>query len=142
MSFTRITNITVNGGCMPMGGMMPPPPPPMMGGCCHNRPLWGFGFPGHPYMNGAMAAGMCTGMALAIPGVMQGIGQAAKWTYNNILKPVGSFAWNNVLKPVWNFAHDNILRPLGKGLKWVWDHTLGWVFKQMDKIGSKKTDKS
>ena len=27
---------------------------------------------------------------------------------------------------------NDILKPIGKGLKWVWDHTLGWVFKKME----------
>lgn len=137
MHFTQITNITVRGGVP----MMPPPPmmaPPMMGGVCHRSPIFSFGFPCRPMMNDAMAAGMLTGAALAMPGVLNGIGRAAKWTFNNVLKPVGQFAWNNILKPVGTFAYNNILRPIGKGLKWVWDHSLGWVFKQMDKIGSKK----
>jgi hypothetical protein len=35
-------------------------------------------------------------------------------------------------EPAWNFVKNDILKPIGKGLKWIWDHTLGWVFKKVE----------
>lgn len=120
-------------GCMPMAPMpmtpctifgptpypvapMPMAPVPMFPiGCCYP-------------MSDAMAAGYCTGAILGMPGVLNAIGDGLKWGYNNIIKPV----WNGVVKPAWNFVKNDILKPIGKGLKWVWDHTLGWVFKKME----------
>ncbi len=87
--------------------------------------------PMYPYSN-AMATGYCIGTAMAMPGALQAIGTGLQWGYNNIVKPV----WNSVVKPVWNFAKNEVLRPIGAGLRWVWDHTLGWVFKKIEGVAA------
>ena len=122
VSITR--NINISGCGMPMMGMMPMggycrPAMSIFGGYC--APVMGCG------MSNAMAAGLCVGAACAIPGVLSGIGSALKFGYNHILKPAGIWTYNNILKPI------------GSGLKWVWDHTLGWVIK---KISGKKAEKA
>jgi len=71
-------------------------------------------------MNNSVAAGWCVGRALSFPGVLSGIGTAAKWSYNHILKPVGNFAWNKVLKPAG--------QAIGKAASWLWNNTLGRLF--------------
>ena len=78
-------------------------------------------------MSDAMAAGFCTGAILGMPGAVQAIGAGLKWGYNNIIKPV----WNGVVKPAWNFVKNDILKPIGSGLKWLWDHSLGWCLKKL-----------
>lgn len=112
------------------------------------RPHCGFGmsiFPGFfaqtPIMNNYMAAGFCTGLLLGTPGVLGGIAKAGKWTYNHILKPVGSFMWNSVIKPVGNFLYSNVLKPIGSGIKYVWDHTLGRLFRKSKPEVEEKTAK-
>lgn len=123
---------------MPMMPMRPMMPMMAMGGCYGpGMPIFGFSNP-NCAMGGAAMAGACVGAALATPGVMSAIGSGLKWGYNNIIKPV----WNSVIKPVWNFAYNNILKPIGSGLKWVWDHTLGWVFKKIGEATSKKSKKA
>lgn len=142
VSITR--NINISGCGMPMMGMMPMggycrPAMSIFGGYC--APVMGCG------MSNAMAAGLCVGALAATPGVLNAIGSGLKWGYNHILqplwngviKPAGTWIYNSVLKPVWN----NFLKPtfglIGQGLKWVWDHTLGWVIK---KISGKKAEKA
>ncbi len=146
MSVQIVRNVNISGcgmGMMPMMGM---------GGCC---PGMGMSVFCRPYpmmaMGGAMAAGACIGAALATPGVIDAIGsvvkpvinfagQALKWGYNNVVlpvwngvvKPVWNFAYNNILKPVGNFLWNDVIKPIGNGLKWIWDHTLGWVLKKID----------
>lgn len=131
MSFTYTRTITASGCGMPMMPMMPMRPMmhpmPIFGGCC--RPMMG-----GCAVGGAVLAGACAGALLANPQVLNGIGSAFKWGYNNIIQPV----WNGVIKPVWNFAYNNILKPIGSGLRWVWDHTLGWVLKKLETATSKK----
>lgn len=99
---------------MPMG---PVPMFPMMG--CYP-------------MSDGMAAGYCAGALLACPGALQAIGDGLKWGYNNIIKPV----WNGVVKPAWNFVKNDILKPIGSGLKWLWDHSLGWCLKKLESVTS------
>ena len=86
-------------------------------------------------MSDAMAAGFCTGAILATPGAVQAIGDGLKWGYNHIIKPVWNGVvkpiWNNVVKPAWNFVKNDILKPIGSGLKWLWDHSLGWCLKKL-----------
>ena len=116
--------ITSFGGCQSFGmGCMPMPmaPVPMF-------PAYGC----YP-MSDAMAAGYCTGAVLAMPGVLQAVGNGLKWGYNNIIKPV----WNGVVKPAWNFVKNDILKPIGSGLKWLWDHSLGWCLKKLQGATSK-----
>lgn len=161
VQITRNINISGCGMGMPMmpmmgmGGCCAPAMPifgsacctpvvPVMGGCCG-------------IMNNDMAAGYCIGTALGTPGVLNAIGSGLQWGYNNIVKPVVHFAgqaiqwgYNNIIKPVWNFAYNNILKPvgnflwndvlkpIGNGLKWVWDHTLGWVLKKVGEAGKSK----
>lgn len=135
MSFTYTRSISVSGCGMPM---MPMRPMMAMGGYCGPRmPIFGCCNPYYA-MGGAAMAGACIGAALATPGVMSAIGSGLKWGYNNIIQPV----WNGVIKPVWNFAYNNILKPIGSGLRWVWDHTLGWVLKKIGEATSKKSKKA
>lgn len=137
MSFTYTRTITASGCGMPMMPMMPMRPVmhpamrmPIFGGCC--RPMMGCA------VGGAVLAGACAGALLANPQIVNGIGNGLKWGYNNIIQPV----WNGVIKPVWNFAYNNILKPIGSGLRWVWDHTLGWVLKKLETATSKKSSKA
>lgn len=166
MSVQITRNVNISGCGMPMMPMMPTggcctPAMPIFGGCCTPVPVMGCGM-----MNNDMAAGYCVGTALGTPGVLNAIGSGIQWGYNNIVKPVINFAgqalkwgynnivlpvWNNVVKPAWNFAYNNILKPvgnflwndvlkpIGNGLKWIWDHTLGWVLK---KIGNSSSSSS
>ena len=164
VQITRNVNIS---GCgmgmpmMPMGGCCAPAMPIFGAACCTPMPVMGYGI-----MNNDMAAGYCVGAALGTPGVLDAIGSGIQWGYNNIVKPVVNFAgqalkwgynhvvlpvWNNVIKPAWNFTYNNILKPvgnflwndvlkpIGNGLKWIWDHTLGWVLKKIDGSGSSKS---
>lgn len=71
---------------------------------------------------------------------MHTLGTGIKWGWNHVIKPVGEFAWNKVLKPVGQFLWNDILKPVGNGLKWVWDHTLGRVFKKIG--GSSSSEKA
>ena len=48
--------------------------------------------------------------------------------------------WNNVVKPAWNFVKNDILKPIGSGLKWLWDHSLGWCLKKLEGATSKKSE--
>lgn len=133
MSIHIVRNVTFGGCGIPMMGMGPMPmgPMPIMGHCSiFCRP--------YPYMavGGAMMAGACIGAALANPGVINAIGSGLKWGYNNLVLPV----WNGVVKPVTSWAYNNILKPIGHGLKWVWDHTLGWVLKKLDNSVTKKSE--
>lgn len=107
---------------VPMGPipMFPPSPMPMM-----PMPF----MPMYP-MSNAMAAGFCAGAVMGMPGALQAIGTGLKWGYNNIVKPV----WNSVVKPVWNFAKNEVIKPVLGGLRWVWDHSLGWVFKKIQGV--------
>lgn len=125
-----------NGGYRPMmgGGCLPMP------ACCQNTifsapypmPMPVPMMPMMPVpmmpMSDAMALGCGMGMLAGTPGALQFIGDGLSWGYNNIIKPV----WNGVVKPAWNFVRNDILRPIGKGLRWIWDHTLGWVFKKVE----------
>ena len=108
---------TIFGPSYPVAPMPPVPmaPVPMVPvGCCYP-------------MSDSMAAGYCMGSVMANPYAMQVIGDGLRWGYNNIIKPV----WNGVVKPVWNFVNNEILKPVGAGLKWLWDHSLGWVLKKV-----------
>ena len=100
--------------------MMPPPPMPMM-----PMPF----MPMYP-MSGAMATGFCIGAMMGMPGTMNAIGTGLQWGYNNIIRPV----WNSVVKPVWNFAKNEVIKPVLSGLRWVWDHTLGWALKKVEGV--------
>ena len=137
MSFSYTRTITTNGLGMPM---MPMRPMMGMGGCF--SPMMGGSIFCRPYpmmaVGGAVAAGACIGAALACPGVMNAIGSGLKWGYNNIILPV----WNGIIKPVGLWTYNNILKPIGSGLKWVWDHTLGWVLKKLETATSKKKVKT
>ena len=108
------TSCTIFGPAYPVAPMPMAPVPmfPMMG--CYP-------------MSDSMAAGYCAGAILACPGALQAIGNGLKWGYNNIIKPV----WNGVIKPAWNFVKNDILKPIGSGLKWLWDHSLGWCLKKL-----------
>ena len=132
MSVQITRNVNISGYGMPMMPMM------SMGGCC---PGMGMSIFCRPYpvmaMSGAVAAGMLTGALLANPQVLNTIGSGLKWGYNNLVLPV----WNGVIKPVANWTYNNILKPIGSGLKWVWDHTLGWVLKKLESATSKKSAK-
>lgn len=137
MSFTYTRSVSVSGCGMPMMLMRPMMPMMAIGGCCGPRmPIFGCCNPYYA-MGGAAMAGACVGAALATPGVMSAIGSGLKWGYNNIIQPV----WNGVIKPVANWTYNNILKPIGSGLKWVWDHTLGWVLKKIGEATSKKNKK-
>ncbi len=85
-------------------------------------------------MNNSMAAGWCVGTLMGMPGVLPAIGKGLEWGYNNIIKPV----WNGVVKPAWNFVKNDILKPIGSGLKWLWDHSIGWGLKKIGELTSKK----
>ena len=137
MSVQITRNVNISGYGMPMMPMMSmggcyTPSMPIFGGYCTPAPMMGCGI-----MNNDMAAGYCVGTALATPGVLQAIGSGLKWGYNNLVLPV----WNGVIKPVANWTYNNILKPIGSGLKWVWDHTLGWVLKKLESATSKKSAK-
>ena len=115
------TSCTIFGGPAYPVAPMPMAPVPMF-------PAYGC----YP-MSDAMTAGYCTGAVLAMPGVLQAVGNGLKWGYNNIIKPV----WNGVVKPAWNFVKNDILKPIGSGLKWLWDHSLGWCLKKLQGATSK-----
>ena len=121
MSFTYTRTVTFGGCGMPMMPMAPMMP--MMGGCCSpmmRPPLFCRPYPMMAAC-GAVAAGVCAGALIANPQIINGIGNAFKWGYNSVIKPV----WNSAIKPALGF--------IGQGLKWVWDHTLGWVIKKISK---------
>lgn len=133
MQITR--NLNISGCGMPMMPAMG------MGGYC--SPMLGGSIFCRPYpmmaMGGAMAAGICAGALLANPQILSTIGSGLKWGYNNLILPL----WNSVLKPAGLWAYNNILKPIGSGLKWLWDHTLGWVIKKVEsKKAAKETAKS
>lgn len=132
MSVQIVRNVNIS-GC---GMGMPIMPMMGMGGCC--TPMMGGSIFCRPYpmmaMGGAVMAGACIGAALANPGVLDAIGSGLKWGYNNLVLPV----WNGVIKPVGLWTYNNILKPIGSGLRWVWDHTLGWVLKKLETATSKK----
>lgn len=122
-------------GCLPMPaasysvfGPAPYPVTPMPVAPVPVLPMMGC----YPMSDG-MAAGYCAGAILAMPGAVQAIGNGLKWGYNNIIKPV----WNGVVKPAWNFVKNDILKPIGSGLKWLWDHSLGWCLKKLEGATSK-----
>lgn len=137
MSVQIVRNINISGCAMPMMGMAPMPMMGM-GGCCSPMMCGSVFCRPYPYMamGGAVMAGACIGAALANPGVINAIGSGLKWGYNNLVLPV----WNGVVKPVASWAYNNILKPIGHGLKWVWDHTLGWVLKKLDNAVTKKSE--
>ena len=140
LSITR--NINISGYGMPMMGMMP------MGGMCCRPAMPIFGGYCTPVMaaGGTMMAGACVGAALATPGVLNAIGSGLKWGYNHLLKPVwnsvikpaGQWIYNSLLKPAGLWVYNSILKPIGSGLKWVWDHTLGKLFKKRGASTSKE----
>ncbi len=124
--------------------------------CCHNMyssSMFGFGFPqapvapcsggsdkgfGKALLWGSVAgigAGLIIGFAKPIGKAFcwlgRGIGKAAKWTWNSVLKPAGkgiakaaSWLWNKALKPAG--------QAIGKAAKWVWNGITG-IFKKKDK---------
>lgn len=106
----------------PMMSVVPPMPMTPMVPMVPVAPM----MPMYP-MNDPMAAGFGFGMLMGMPGAAQALGDGLRWGYNNLIKPV----WNGVVKPVWNEVVKPTLNFVGKGLKWVWDHTLGWVFKKV-----------
>ena len=137
MNYTYTRTITTSGCGMPMMPMGMGPMMGMGGPCIHPR-MSIFGFGCRPMMGyaigGAALAGACAGAALAMPGVMNAIGSGLKWGYNNLALPV----WNNVLKPAGLWTYNNILKPIGSGLQWVWDNTLGWVLRKLETAVNKK----
>ncbi|MDY6382936.1 MAG: hypothetical protein SPL70_03420 [Cyanobacteriota bacterium] len=137
--FSITRNVSISGYGMPMGPIIGGPMlPPMAGPCMPPIPMVGGYYGG--ICNNDMAAGYCVGAALSNPGVMHTLGTGIKWGWNHVIKPVGEFAWNKVLKPVGQFLWNDILKPVGNGLKWVWDHTLGRVFKKIG--GSSSSEKA
>ncbi len=100
------TNISINvknynaGGCG--GGYVNPF---MMGGGYYGGGYYGDccgggGISGKDILTGA-AIGLGVGVGIKHGGtILKGIGQAASWTWNSVLKPAGSWVWNSVLKPV------------------------------------------
>lgn len=47
------------------------------------------------------AVGLGVGIGIKHGGtILKGIGQAASWTWNSVLKPFGTWTFNNILKPV------------------------------------------
>lgn len=137
--FSITRNVSISGCGMPMGPIIGGPMlPPMAGPCMPPIPMVGGYYGG--ICNNDMAAGYCVGAALSNPGVMYTLGTGIKWGWNHVIKPVGEFAWNKVLKPVGQFLWNDILKPVGNGLKWVWDHTLGRVFKKIG--GSSSSEKA
>ena len=146
MNITKITNINIR-NFNPMCGL--------------NNPMMGFGMPsifgmGYPMgmacgvQNNEMAAGWCAGRLLSMPGVLSGIGKGLSWVGKHVIAPVGNFLWNGIakpvyngfLKPVGNFMWNSILKPagiaIGKGSSWLWNNTLGALFKKK----ASKTEKS
>ena len=137
--FSITRNVSISGCGMPMGPIIGGPMlPPMAGPCMPPIPMVGGYYGG--ICNNDMAAGYCVGAALSNPGVMHTLGTGIKWGWNHVIKPVGEFAWNKVLKPVGQFLWNDILKPVGNDLKWVWDHTLGRVFKKIG--GSSSSEKA
>ena len=133
------TNIFINTQITTLGCCRPMIRPCRMGvfspGC------FDYGFCNSPMAGmAAIGVGMGVGMAagMALPSVIKGIGSACKWTYNNILAPVGGFLgkcavglWNGALKPAGNFigkcavgAWNGIKSAfswLGNGIKNLWN---------------------
>ncbi|MBP3820979.1 hypothetical protein J6G99_04970 [bacterium] len=147
MHITKTTNINIQNNGYPMMGLSTP----MMGGGMPS--IFGMGYPmgmacGLP--NNEMAAGYCTGRLLSMPGVLSGIGKGLSWFGKHVMAPAGKFLWNGIakpiyngfLKPIGNFMWNSVLKPvgkaIGKGVSWVWDNTLGALFKKK----SKKTENS